>query len=617
MLVKYGFLKKLVQSHFLAISLISIVIAATFSSTLSHEFVKFDDYHHLHENPAITNFSLDGLMKIWSEPYFGLYAPVTYTFWGAEYTFSKWLMGLHPGFPASPSPVIFHATNVLFHLLNALLVYWLLIQLGLRISSAAIGALVFAIHPVQVESVAWVSSFRDLLAAFWGLLYLNFTLKTFRNDSNLVNWLVVIRGLGLTVLLMLAILSKPSAIIFVAFAPLLLYLVGWRPQILSLFVMAIWSLLACIFTVVAKQIQPDASVDIIPVPWERIFLAIHSISFYARTILWPSALNPDYGLNSTYLLNIWRTLDLPLLAAAAIVITLGFIGWFAWNHNPWAIGLLLAVLGVAPYSGILIFNFQNVSIVADRYLYLPMIGVGLCFAAVTVGTKEKIFNPTRFIATGALIILLGILSYQQSFYWQNDETLFTRMTQLNHRSFYGYNGLGSVALLKGQNEIAITLLQKAVDLRDSYLPARYNLARALQAQGNYKDALKNYIHSINIDPLFIDSYRDLAGLLLLEGRIAEAKDTVDHGLQKCPSSADLYATKGDIARTQGLIEDSINAYLKAIALDPFHFRAHQYLGIVYATTHRGREATEQFEICFQLDPMRANREQLKQNLNGL
>jgi tetratricopeptide (TPR) repeat protein len=525
-------------------------IILVFASTLRFEFVNFDDYDHLHKNPSVVDFNLERLPKIWTEPHFGLYIPVTYTLWGLEFRFAKWLADLDEDPLSLPSPFIFHGTNVLFHTFNALLVYWLLLQLSLGISAAVIGALIFALHPVQVESVAWISSFRDLLAAFWGLLFLNFTLKTFRDPSALTKGPRTMEGLSLTVLLILAILSKPTAVIFTVFAPLLLYLQEWRPQRRGLGIVNMWFFLwlclTCTFTAIAKQIQYDANVDLNPQLWERILLSFHSLTFYARSILWPSQLSPDYGLNPAYLLNMWHATGWPIFTTALSAVLVSAVSGLAWRRHPWAMGLLLAILGLAPYLGLLSFNFQNVSLVADRYLYLPMIGMSFCFASLPLIPRKKPLGPLKLSSISILLVMLAIASYQQCAYWRTNEVLYKRMTQLNARSFYGYSGLGGIALLKGENTLAIDLLRKAVELRSSYPPARYNLARALETQGKYLEALQNYVQVINIDPSFIEAYRDLANLLLLQGRLTEAKETVEHALQRDPSSVDLHSLKEEI-----------------------------------------------------------------------
>ncbi|WP_413290397.1 tetratricopeptide repeat protein [Bdellovibrio sp. HCB337] len=530
-------MQKLFRLHSTNIGLIIFAIILVFGISLTYSFVSLDDYRHLHDNPAMSEFSFENLKSIWSKSYFGMYAPVTYTVWSGQMAFAKWLGG-----DEIPSAV-FHFGSVLLHTLNTILVYFLLQRLGLRKTYAVIAALIFSLHPVQVESVTWVSSFRDLLAAFWGLLFLNGLMHAISSEGH-----KLLRSLYLGLFLLFALLSKPSAVVFVPLAILCFSTLRIKPQKVESLWLAVWALMAIAVTMIAKTIQPDNSVDLVPVFSDRILLSLHALSVYAQKIFWPVGLTPDYGLSPLFVLNSWQkegfaygTFILALLGVTSAL-------WFTYRNKSWAQGLLFALIALVPYSGFIIFNFQNVSTIADRYLYISMIGIAWCISSILASPRW----PQKLgVVFGALAIMtLAGISFQQNSIWKNDETLFTHMLQSNPRSFYGYGGLGNLLLVQGKTNEALPLLQKAVELRPTYPQALTNIGRVFELQGKPQEALPKYIQAINIDPNFVGAYISLADLLVRAGRLAEARETVAHGFTIAPNSRELHDIWKDIEAKQ-------------------------------------------------------------------
>lgn len=526
-------MSKVLRPHLTQICLILLAVFLVFGVALSFSFVSLDDSRHLQDNPAVAQFSLEGLKNIWSRPYFGMYAPMTYTLWSGQMAFSK-LIG-----QSENSAVIFHLSNILLHSLNALLVYALLLQLGVKKSFAAIASLIFALHPLQVESVAWVSSFRDLLSAFWGLLFLNLLIPTILLPKQSV-W----RQILLSFLFLAALLAKPSAVILVCLTLFCFYFLRKKLRFSDVVSIVLWGLMAVAMTVIMKKMQPDTSVDLAPGFGERILLSLQAISFYVQKILWPAGLTPDYGLSPTYILTNWQNQGWAYVTFALAALGIGATLWFAGRKKPWTLGLVFALISILPYTGLVIFNFQNVSIVADRYLYFAMIGVGWSFVSLLAMPQV----PQKIdVGLGTIIVMiLATLTFQQSGVWKNDENLFTHMLHTNDRSFYAYGGLGNLLVVQGKAKEAQPYLEKAIALRPAYPQAIANLGRSLEMQGKPQDALPKYVQAINIDRNFVGAYISLADLLLRAGRLKEAMETVAHGLEIAPQSGELREILRDI-----------------------------------------------------------------------
>ncbi len=295
---------------------VALAVVVVFGRTLQFDFVLYDDNFHITDNPHLAGPIWTGLARLWRAPYFGEYVPVTYTLFAAE----NWLAGQWLN---SQRTAVFHMFSVALHLAVAISVYGLLRRFVAGGWAAAAGALLFALHPLQVESVAWVSQQRGLLAALFGVwsigLYLESTVATAAGQSRRLSRLAYFTA---TACLAAALLSKPSAVAI----PLMALAIdcsgfgrSWRSIARALWP---WFVLAGGVAAVTKLQQPNAVIHDVAPLWARPLVAGDALAFYLAKFIWPISLCGDYGRSPAAIINsgsVFWTWLVPLSVAAAIV----------------------------------------------------------------------------------------------------------------------------------------------------------------------------------------------------------------------------------------------------------------------------------------------------------
>ncbi len=440
------------------------------------EFLSWDDYYTVALNPAINRTGMPDFLWAWTTPFMGLYIPITYSFW----------MLLSPlGYVAQPDAVgshlnswIFHAANVLLHCANVLLVYRLLGLLTRRDGRpsnpwpAALGAAVFAVHPLQVESVAWISGAKDLLSFTLGLSALLVHLSAMRGRK----WMSAL-------LLATALLAKPSAMIW----PLLAVEVdglcrrrNWKQMASDLWP---WVAVALPAAIVAKLVQPAVGVDSV-LWWRRPLVAAFSLVFYLYKLLWPVNLTIDYGMTPQWILS---HVPVAALAGCALLVLLGAAGFF-WlrNRRPLAaLAIGWMVVALLPVLGFTRFLFQFYSTVADHYMYPAMAAAALAVAAI-VGRAGGVGRAMALM----VIFLLAAQSFRQAGFWADDSTLYAHALSLNQHSLPVLTNLGTQALGRGDLRAAEQWYLRAVEVRPTYPKARQKLAQIYILQRRYDQAVE-------------------------------------------------------------------------------------------------------------------------------
>ena len=516
--------------------LLALATCAVFGGIVSAGFVRWDDGLHVYANPYLHPVSPDGLARLWTAPYQNLYVPLSYSLYAALASIARLP---HPaatpdGLMVDLDPRVFHAACLALHLMNVLLVFALLRRLLPRLTvsgpaasdwAAGVGALLFAVHPIQVESVAWISEIRGLLAGLFSLL----ALLTYVRCGDGRRWYALA-----TLCFGLALLSKPSAVTVPLLAVCLETLVLRRPARLWRLGLAGWGVLALVFLALTHAAQPVTE-DIVTPLWTRPFIAGDALLFYAGKLLWPARLGIDYGRSPVWLaaqawfpvtgllaltavLAVWRGRHrVPALAAPA--------GLFA--------AALLPTLGLTP------FTFQVYSTVADRYAYLALLGPALGLAC-GLARLSQIPRPTLRLASRAAcacaLVLLGLCSWKQTLAWHDSIALFTQALSVNPQSWGACNNLASVALDLGRPSDALPLLTEAVRLRPAYAEAHANRGRAFLVLGERGSAEAEFRTALHSKPDLPFAYTGLGAALLSEGRAGEAGAAFRQALALNPES---------------------------------------------------------------------------------
>ncbi len=580
------------------LSLIALIVVV-FWPVVGFDFQLYDDGLNVYNNWRLVKFSPANLGYFWQAPYDSLYIPITYNLWSLLAS----LGALFRSDTGGVDPLIFHLANLLVHTANALLVLIILRSLKVNGWAAWGGALLFALHPVQVAAVAWVTGMKDLMSGFFSLLaiwqYIVYT-KAEAGEGR--------RGLhyGLLALaLALAMLSKPGAVV----TPLLLLIIGrlllgreWRQLALELLPLAVLTLPVVVLT---KFAQPDTHQGWQSDIWQRLLVKGDALLFYLSKLVLPYSLGPDYGRTPQVVLASGPGL---YLAALLPAVALGLIWRCGRKCLPAALIFLAALL---PVSGLILFDFQQISTVADRYLYLAMLG-----PALATGWGLARYQSKRIWLIFLVVIsLLAGKAAAQVWVWENSSTLSSHAVRVNPKSWVAHNNLGIIKAEQGLDSEAVSAFAAALAANPNYAEAHNNLGalyhrlnrdeeganhleRALELnpashksafhladihseQADYEEAITYYRQALVAKPDFVEAYNNL-GLLLLKLKLPdEARAIYQQAIDSCPPHPMLYYNLARTYAELGLRDKSIAALLKATTIDPGFAPAYHLLSSAY------------------------------------
>jgi len=535
--------------------LLAALTALTFLPVCTMDFVAWDDTHNLVANPHMNPPSLGGVGFYWANAYKDLYIPLTYTVWSALAAVARTADG------GVLNSYVFHTFNLLLHIGGALLVLAILNHLGLPRGAAFLGAAVFAVHPVQVEPVAWVSGMKDVLAGALSLAALlgyigrrdfrfsifDFRLPAAERRSCRRSGAAHEREnrspgpfLMATLFFVLAMLAKPSAVVVPLMAVVLDALWMRRPWRQAIAPAGVWLLLAVPIGIIAKVAQPAAqSLAFVPPLWARPLVAADALAFYAMQLVFPAWLAIDYGRNPQWLLESWQryvTWLVPVAVAVACVA-------MRRSLPALAAGCALFVAALLPVLGLVPFDFQAYSTVADHYLYLAMLGPALLVAAVA-----QRWGAGARVVLCIIVVILAIRSHVQTLSWRDSRTLFEHTVYVNPASVAGnvnlareYAREAEALLAAGQIPQAGAAAQRAIDLYSAALASSPDDAQAHAGMG---------------------------GMMRMLGRWDRAEEHYRRAIENGAGSADVLTALGAALANQGRVEEAIEWFEAALRQDP-------------------------------------------------
>ena len=463
------------------ILMIAVPVLTVFLQVVSFDFLKYDDTINVSENALILNPSLPHALDFWKTGFLNLYIPVTYTVWSGLGTLSVKV------FNGRLDPGLFHLFNLMMHTLNSLLVFFIIKRLFImkkvsldqkHLAAAGIfGALIFGLHPVQVETVSWITGLKGVLSGFFALGALGAFLIYYPTGGKRFFYALS------TGLFVLALLSMPSAVCLPVMLFFILLWVDFRITPRKVFPLLPWCAVALVVILATRSVQPAAE-RLGDYPWTvRPLVAMDTAMFYIHKIFWPDILVIDYCRPPAYVkglswtnLNLW--LWLPVMG----------IAW-GFRHRPQWLALGCAFLaGMLPVSGLVPFGFQMTSTVADRYLYLSMIVVALAASALVIRRPK----PTVLIFCLLLVTVAGVRSFYQCRQWKTTASIMKHTLAYYPCSFRANLNYGIALTARGDFRQAIPFYKKARRLRpDDPLPY-YNLGVAYAGIGDNVSYKRQY-----------------------------------------------------------------------------------------------------------------------------
>lgn len=480
--------------------LIALCVLVVYGSLGSAQFTHWDDNLNVWQNPHYLPVSWENTLFFWRESYNQTYRPLVHTFWAALALVSQSNGPQHiPGGGATPFDArVFHLANLLIHLVNALLVFALLRRWVKREAAAIGGALLFAVHPLQVESVVWVTGFNEVLCGLFCLLSLKFFFE-FRDQSASLK-----RSYALAALFyFLALLTKPAAVAL----PLVLWVFDFClvKQSFRASLRVLWPFLVggALWSIVTARVHPDTYAGLAPALWTRPFLAGDVWTFYLQKLLLPFNLAIDYGRKPDVVLQnpfVWLVWLIPAL--------LLMWAWKIRHKSPAPLlGLGVFLAWTLPVCGLKPFHFQlQYSLVADRYLYFALVGLSFWLALWLDGN----FNRFKTALLSGAMLLWATLSFFQAQTWRDNFSLFEQAIRVNGDSWLAHANLGAAYANENQTARAVPHWKRALEINPQLWQMQVSLARYFENRGEKSAALAHWKAALQINPSFEEARQALS-----------------------------------------------------------------------------------------------------------
>jgi len=569
------------------------LVALVYGRLLGAGFVRFDDDLHVYANPYLNPATWQSVARLWQHTYEHLYVPLAYTFFAAIGWFAT--VPAHVdgslGQSISLAPTAFHLASLLLHLANTWLTFSLVRRLSGRSRPACLTALVFALHPLQLESVGWISELRGVTSAAFLLSALNvLVLSRGTPDPRRARLFV-----SVTVpLLVCAMLCKPSA----AAAPLVALAIdrinlgtSWRK---ALVVATGWAVAVLPFAWLTRVSQ-TLPLSAASAWWQRPFVAGDALAFYLYKTVAPVGLAVDYGRTPQHVMSVpWGylawTLSVALLALGYVNRRRYPLGW---------LGAVLFVLFLLPTSGLVPFAYQSYSTVADRYAYLALIGAGLVVSAAA----DRVTSPKTVVSGAAvLFVTLGALSFVQSRYWLTTTDLLRHTIDVNPQAGFAYNNLGDLELGNGDLPAALSDYRACVEHDPTRTKAYLNLADVYTALDQPADAERALAQVSGTSEMTADDLSNLGIVLMKMNQPGRALAALAAATAAEPDSPTYLFNQANALAAVGRFDQAEATFRHCIAQAPTLAGAHTGLGIVLAETGRLDEAITEFRAALRLQP---------------
>ena len=592
----------------------------TYGRSCGFGFVSLDDWNNIVDNPYVSQPGGGGVVALWRQGYEALYIPLTYTFWALQAALFR--VAATAAGPASLWPQGFHAVNLALHLLNSLLVFELLRTLlslaeaGRRVPAAprwpdwwpaAAGAALFALHPVQVEPVCWITGAKDLLSGLLSLAALRWSLAwaLLRRDGagaprepslrqradrgEAPNSAAEGRGsrseprrpdlpwrperatrlfLLATAAYSLALLAKPSAVA----VPLVAGALGWLGAGLSTRAVARlcggWAVLALPVIACNKALQGNEILSFIAPVMARPRIALDALGFYLGKLALPWQLGADYGRSPQAVLESgeWG-FALAGLGGMVLVAALGR------RRRGAALAGALFLAPVLPVLGLVPFGFQDYSTVADRYLYLAMLGPALALAWLASACDRRGLCWAILLA----LLALALRGWVQVGAWRDSESLFSHGLAVNPRSHWLKNGLAHSLMQENRDAEAVRVFEEALALRPGYDDARVNLGVAFGKLGRYEQAVEQFRTVLARNPGDTAARQNLGMALARGGQLEEGIREFRETLRRRPSLAGCHDELGVALARSGDLRGAARHFAEALRFEPERASARAHL----------------------------------------
>jgi len=607
------------RSVLIPIFLFSVTFG-TFWPVLKHEFVKYDDDKYVTENPHITGgMTLQSVVWAFTRPHFYMWHPLT----SLSHLLDYELFGLNP--------FGHHLTSLLIHIANVLLLFWVLKRLTGAVWPSAFVAAVFAVHPLQVESVAWVAERKNVLSAFfWMLTIAAYIRYTERPSIGRYSLVVLTFSLGLMAKPM--VVTLPCVLLLLDYWPLQrlpgrTYFPGqsrgensphtrsakaghqqlslWRllGEKVPLFILA--AVVSAITYIAARSGGVVSGLESIPISY-RAANAVISYATYIEKMIWPSGLAvfyPHPGGNFS-VVQMVASVALLVIISVCCIYFFGSRKYLATGWL-WYLGVLVPVIGLVQ---------AGAQARADRYMYIPMVGL---LIMVVWGTDDLV---AKWRCRGVTSVLLAVVIVSAAMvcaslqlrHWQDSAALFRHTLNVTRNNYVVQNNYANLLRDSGRVDEAIEHYTRCIEIRSDSPEVHNNLGNALAAKGRTVEAIVHYEKAIELVksqkssgrslPVLAEAYYNLAEALRIQKRFQDAIEHYAEALKLKPNDVDALHGFGLTLAELNRFDEAVKCYRRMLELEPNNVIARGLLGLALASQGKVDEAIEQLRIVLSRRP---------------
>ena len=545
--------------------LLAALVWLGFGQTLRHQFVNYDDGMYVYQNPEVLRgLTLKGIVWSFTFASIGHWHPVTW--W--SHMLDCQLFGLRAGGH--------HLINVLLHAGAAILLFLALGEMTGSIWRSGFVAALFAIHPLRVESVAWIAERKDVLSGVFFMLTLFAYGRYVRGPRPVFDYLLVVIFFALGLMSKGMLVTLPFVLLLLDYWPLDRLGIQ-KPEVRRhIFLEKIPLLALSVLSILATSLSPE---KVAPALREslpgRLENAVVSYVIYLKQMFYPSGLSIPY-FNPP---NGFSFLGIGFSAALLIAVSMGVVA--VWKTRPylavgwfWYLGMMLPVIGIVQIS-----YYAR----ADRYTYLPQIGL---YILVTWGVADLVnrFQKRREILAVAAVVVIALLLMRtraQASYWHDSETLWHHALSVDENNFIAHTNLGLALDEKGRSDAAISEYEKALQIQPAYAEAHNDLGNALSGVGRLKEAIAHYQTALKLAPNLPQVHNNLGTALAQNGQLVEAVAQFQQAIEINPDMAGAHVNMGYAFLQMGEPDQAVPQLLKALEIKPDLVEAHKHLADLF------------------------------------
>jgi len=562
--------------YYVALAIIVLISFVAYLPVLNNGFVLWDDDIYIQNNPLIYSINLK---EIFSKYVLGNYHPLTILTLAIEYHF----FGLNE--------TGYHTVNLLLHLINVILVFYAVFILSEKAGVALVTSLLFGIHPMHVESVAWAAELKDLLYTFFFLASYIFYLKYLKERRK--NFYVF------ALLLFLAsLLSKAMAASLPVVMILTDYFKGRKINIATLRDKIPFFLLAIVFGIVAVLAQKTfGATDVVNFTFpQRVLFACYGFISYLVKLMVPLNLSAYYP----YPINSGETI--PIQYYAYLILFAGLVS--ATMYSLRVTKKIFFGLGFFAITVFLVLQLLPVggAIMADRYSYIPSIGIFYLAGEAFILLWDRKLKLINILMLTSITIFFSVKTFERCGIWKNTLTLWNDVIGQYPDIPFVYNNRGNAFIAEGEYERAFADFNKAIELDPGYFMAYYNRGNFCLGEKKYEQALAEYSKVIELNPKYIEAYINRGSVLKNINRFEEAINDYNKAIDLNPKYYKTYYNRANAFKSRNQYDRALDDYNKAIELNPNYIEAYINLGNLLLAEKEYDKAINNYSKAIEIKP---------------